>query len=300
MKYLIYLSFCFFVFAGCSKKDPLDLMPTSAIIEGYDSEMISTFSDKTIEVKVKHTLLDTSYSNNLAAFDIHAIIKDDDSLTFNWFFDNRSVINPAYRKAWKSEQWVKGSSISIDVSKLSGTIPVTVDIKFNKDGTVKKRTAKAILKQSFEKYDLFDYNFGMSRAEILKILRDSKGLSSMDVLEVSPKAITAMIKGFGTWDYGMHFGFIDNKLTSISEFGHRTGSVDEPSPYEFNNLLKRFNSPQTFKEVYNPVTKKNESTPSIPYSWGYNGIKFTVDYRDFEVQLNKTMKFRAITYEKLL
>jgi hypothetical protein len=299
MKNLSTLLILLFTIISCSKDDPLDQVPTNIKVEGYDSEWISDFADREFEVGVKYTLLDTIYTKNIIGFNVHALITDDDSLTFKWIFDNKPIPNPSYFKLWRSEKWAKGSGVSVDVSKLSGTFPVSVDIRFNKDGSIKKRSAKAIIKHKFEKFDIFDYDYGMSRSQVLEILRNVKKIEGMKINEVSPTAINADIDGFGKWDGGLQFKFNDNKLVAISELGFFIQDQQASEPYVFNKILERFGSSKIFKEVYNPTTKKNEPSPALPYSWTHNGIKFTVDYKDFEVSLNKSMKFRALTYEKL-
>lgn len=291
MRNTIFLLFVVFAFS-CSK-DEGSTEPTTVLTPGFDSEYVYILEPKTIMVETLINKIDTLYLNKRHLLQMSTKVPEGDSITFTWSINGQSYVNPKFQKLWKNEFWMMGSSVDLDLTKFSGDVPVSVNLKFQKSGLSKMRSTILKVNHSKSTFDVFNLNFGMTRQQTkdsyLKIISESQQNS---YAELSPNTVT-VTGGYLDNDARTYFGFLDNKLTSVSEVNRYSMELTT-----FNKTLTKLQSPKQFKEVYNAQTKKMEMTPALPYSWEHNKLKFTVSEKNIEESAGVFKKFTALSYEK--
>lgn len=274
--------------------------PPTEIVAGqdfpYDADQISFGSKLTAYVvSTYYTSIDTLADRGTVYWPLNALINDGDSLSIAWTINSkRQIRDVTYRKVWDSarSKWSVYSIASVDMRYISGKLPIKANLTYaNPSNTLVRESTLSVTQKRFD-YDLFRVNFGMDKTEVKA--NESVRLSPNDTMlawkETSPH--TAVIGVSSNSDGFTYYEFKNNRLTAVSET-----ILTGPLSSGLIDLAKRLRIPAIPELEWD--SQQQRWVLDKEQTWTNGKIKFTIHYKDFQLNAGAIKNSLCITYEKM-
>jgi hypothetical protein len=258
------------------------------------------YGSKPFALNKYYTSTDTLDLNDPVVFSksFCALLDESDSLRVSWQLAGKSIPDYQQKKVWVQEEkkWMKCNYGAYTLNREPARVTLKSTFHFIKSNKV------AVCEVSYEVtskdyyYDLYEVNFGMSRAQVKA--NEVARIPNFPTAWLEPTPSTAIS------DFNTNISVLDGCITYY-EFENdklkRVSDVILDLQYFANlqSLAKRYNVPMkpTLKSSFVGNERVYELTNE--QSWNNGKIKFILSKKEIQLSSNEKKKLFAITYEQL-
>ena len=262
------------------------------------------FSEDNVSIRVKespieldryYTSIDTIDKPVAVSYNLCALVDKDDSLRVSWQLAGKAIPDYRQEKVWNEveKKWFNCGYGTCTHNRESARLTLRATFNFLKNNKIVTRDIPIEILSKDYYYDLYRVNFGMSKAQV-KTNETGRVSTALDMWQ-DPSLTTAKINislSLGVPESFTYYEFEDNKLKRVSDV------LLEPKDFSSIQALAK-----TYKIPVNPLLKVDRYGTVIGLNqeqvWDNGKIKFTLSFRDFQLNNSEKKKLFAITYEKL-